>query len=47
MVAEVGEMLAVNEGAMEKLYMEKFNLKKPKEENKEQYQVKISDRFAV
>jgi hypothetical protein len=47
-VAEVKERLAVSKQTMHRVHMERFNLKKLKEgEDKEQYRVKISSRFAA
>jgi hypothetical protein len=48
MVANVRERLAVSKQTTHRFHMEEFNLKKLKEvEGKEQYRVKISDRFAA
>jgi hypothetical protein len=47
-VAEVRERLAVSKQAAQKFDAEKFNLKKLSEvENRKQYQIKISNRFAA
>jgi hypothetical protein len=47
-VAKVRETLTISKRVMQKVVMERFNLKKLKEvESKEQHQVKISKRFAV
>jgi hypothetical protein len=46
-VAKVKQKLSVSKGAAQKFYMERFNLRKLTDvELKEQYQVKISNRFA-
>jgi uncharacterized metal-binding protein YceD (DUF177 family) len=47
-VAKVGERLAVNKQKSDRCHMERFNLKKLNEaEGKEQYHVKVSNRFAA
>jgi hypothetical protein len=47
-VAKVRERLAVSKQTTQRVYMEKFNLKKLNEvEGKEQYRVEISNRFAA
>jgi hypothetical protein len=47
-VAKVRERLAVSKQTMHKFYMERLDLKKLNEvEGKEQYRVKISNRFAA
>jgi hypothetical protein len=47
-VAKVIERLAVNKQGSQKLHMERFNLKKLKdEEGVEQFQVEVSNRFAA
>jgi hypothetical protein len=48
MVTKVRERLAVTEQTTHSFHMDKFSLKKIKEvEDKEQYIVEISNRFAV
>jgi hypothetical protein len=48
MVAKVRERLAVNKQKSHRFHMERLNLKKLNEvEDKEQYRVEVSNRFAV
>jgi hypothetical protein len=47
-VAKVGKRLAVSKQTMDRVHMDEFNLKKLNEvEDKEQYRVEISNRFAA
>jgi hypothetical protein len=47
-VAKVGERLAVNKQRSHRFHMERFNLKKLNDvEGKEQFRVKVSNRFAA
>jgi hypothetical protein len=47
-VAKVRERLADNKQSSHKFHMERFNLKKLNEvEDKEQYRVEVSNRFAA
>jgi hypothetical protein len=47
-VAKVRERLAVSKQTMNRVHMERFNLKKSNEvDSKQQYRVEISNRFAA
>jgi hypothetical protein len=47
-VAKVRERLAVNKQRLHRFHMDRFNLKKLNEtEDKEQYRVEVSNRFAA